>query len=102
MAYEQFIQNAGGYTDQQLRVDFPALVGIEGEDLKKFQELYDGRAFADFVQETDDAFQRAQIKGTPTFIVNGKQLEFVNESTKEVLIQPTADDLLKAIEEANA
>lgn len=99
--YQQFLLAGTGYTDQQLRVDFPALVGIEGDDLAKFQELYDNRAFADFVDSANDTFKKSQLPGTPAYVVNGNQLEFYNQETEEVLIQPTPEDLLRAINEAN-
>ena len=89
-----------GYTDEQLRVDFPALAGIEGDDLTIFQELYDGRAFADFVDKSDMQFTTDEIAGTPTYRVGENQLEFADE-VGELIIQPTADDLLRAITAAN-
>ena len=61
-----------GYTDQQLRVDFPAQAGITGEDLATFQKLYDERAFADFVKKADEAFTASGFGGTPTYAVKGK------------------------------
>ncbi|MDF1489611.1 DsbA family protein [Tessaracoccus caeni] len=94
-------QEGVGYTDQQLRVDFPALAGIEGDDLTTFQNLYDTLAFADFVKKSGDRWYDNKIGSTPTYMVNGKKLVFYDEEKKEVLIEPTADDLLNAIEEAN-
>ncbi len=90
-----------GYTDQQLRVDFPAMAGIEGDDLTKFQELYDDRAFADFVSNSNEQFTVDKISGTPTYTVGENKLEFFDESNQPS-IQPTAEDLLRAINEANA
>ena len=46
-------------------------------------------------------FTPLKIGSTPTYMVNGKKLVFYDEEKKEVLIEPTADDLLNAIEEAN-
>ncbi|MGO1384802.1 MAG: DsbA family protein [Arachnia sp.] len=97
-AYETLLSTGSGYTDQQLRVDLPAQVGIEGEDLTTFLELYDGRAFQDFVNNADDQFSRDGISGTPTFKVGDETLEFYNEQ-QELIIQPTAEDLLRAINE---
>ncbi len=88
-----------GFTDQQLRVDFPTAAGIEGADLTKFQELYDGRAFSDFVDKANDQFTIDKIGGTPTYKVGDTKLEFF--SGQEVVIQPTAEDMLRAITEAN-
>lgn len=100
VAFSHQSPSGAGYTDQQLRVDFPAQAGITGEDLVTFQKLYDERAFADFVKKADEAFTASGFGGTPTYAVKGKKLEFSNQA-QEVLIQPTADDLLRAINEAN-
>ena len=89
-----------GFTDEQLRVDFPTAAGIEGGDLTKFQELYDGRAFSDFVDKADDQFTIDKIGGTPTYKVGDTKLEFF--SGQQMVIQPTPEDLLRAITEANA
>lgn len=93
-------QEGVGYTDQQLRVDFPAQAGITGDDLTKFQELYDSRAFQDFVELSDKTFRDEGITGTPTYVVGDTKLEFGTPEGK-ILIQPTPEDLLRAITEAN-
>ena len=98
--YESLLSTGSGYTDQQLRVDFPAQVGIEGDDLVKFQELYDGRAFQEFVNSADDEFSKAGIQGTPTFKVGENTLEFYDEQ-QELIIEPTPEDMLRAINEIN-
>lgn len=90
-----------GVTDQQLRVDFPTAAGITGADLTKFQGLYDSRAFGDFVASANNQFIVDKIPGTPAFKVGDVQLKFIDETTEEVLIQPTPEDLLRAITEAN-
>ncbi|MCC2592584.1 DsbA family protein [Tessaracoccus sp. OS52] len=97
--YSQQGVNTAGYSDQQLRVDFPAAVGIEGEDLTKFQELYDTEAFADFVENSNEMFNTEGIGSTPTYLVGDKRLEFFDTTTEEILIQPTPDDVLRAIKE---
>ncbi len=90
-----------GYTEQQLRVDVPTEAGIEGADLERFQKLYDSQAFAAFVDASDEQFETDEIAGTPTYSVGGETLTFFDRETNEVLIQPTAEELLDAIEEAN-
>lgn len=90
-----------GYTDQQLRVDIPAQAGITGDDLAKYQQLYDSKAFRDFAKLGDERFTADKIGSTPTYVVNGQQLKFYDEQKQEVLIQPTADDFLRAVTEAN-
>ncbi len=99
-AYQQLLEQGTGYTDQQLRVDIPALAGIEGDDLVTFQKLYDDRAFADFVDDANDEFRKAGVTATPAYMVGDNQLEFFNQETEEVLIQPTAEDMLRAMREA--
>jgi len=42
-----------GFTDQQLRVDFPAAVGLTGKALKKFQACFDNRATAAWVRSVE-------------------------------------------------
>ena len=102
VVYTNQPQEGVGYTAQQLRVDFPAKAGITGDDLTKFQQLYDTRAFADFVKNAADQFTKNNIGGTPTYLVGDKQLQFYDQATQTVLIQNTADDLLRAINEANS
>lgn len=102
VVYTNQPQEGVGYTAQQLRVDFPAKAGITGADLTKFQELYDTRAFADFVRNAAEQFTKNKIGGTPTYVVGDKQLQFYDQATQTVLIQNTADDLLRAIKEANS
>lgn len=68
-------QNEGvGYSDQQLRVAFPAQAGITGDNLTKFQRCYDTKAMAGFVTGTNEKAQRAGVTGTPTFFLNGKDV----------------------------
>ncbi|MHA6511337.1 DsbA family protein [Tessaracoccus sp. Z1128] len=86
-----------GFTEQQLRVDFPALAGIEGEDLTRYQQLYDTRAYNDFTDEANQKFNDDRIGATPTFLVSGQVLEFYDSESKSVLIQPTADSMMEAI-----
>ncbi len=98
VVYQSLLATGSGYTDQQLRVDFPAQVGIEGDDLVKFQELYDGRAFQNFAKNADDAFPKNGISQTPTFTVGENTLEFFDDQ-KQLIIEPTPEDMLRAINE---
>lgn len=101
VVYANQPQEGVGFTDQQLRVDFPAQAGITGDDLTKFQEQYDTRAYADFAKKMSAMFGKSGMTGTPSYVVNGKKLEFYDASTQTVTIQNTPDDLLRAITEAN-
>ncbi|NLE98857.1 MAG: thioredoxin domain-containing protein, partial [Propionibacterium sp.] len=90
-------QNQSQYTQRQLREEFPAQAGIEGEDLERFQELYNTRAFRDFVTVSHNAFLEDQIGATPTFVVGGQRLLFLDEATNETLIQPTPESFMAAV-----
>lgn len=79
--------SGAGYSDQQLRVDFPAAVGIEGEDLTKFQELYDSQAFAEFVENSNGVFQSEGISGTPAYYVGENKFEPGGQTTAEGLLE---------------
>lgn len=68
-------QNGSGYTEDQLRVNFPEQVGITGDDLVAFQSCYDGKATQKFVQDNAEAASRAGVVQTPTYMINGKQLD---------------------------
>lgn len=95
-----FQNQGGGFPNSLLRDDIPAQIGMEGEALEKFKEYYNTRAFSDFADASNAAFNSSPWTGTPTYEVNGVALQFATES-QEVLIQPTAEDLLRAINEAN-
>lgn len=100
VAYEHSKEGAGAFPDSALMEEFPKLAGIEGDDLKKFQELYRTRAFFDWTDKADLKFIEDQIQSTPTYMVSGQRLEFADESGQTVLIQPTEEDLMRAINEA--
>ncbi|MFV0429120.1 MAG: DsbA family protein [Arachnia sp.] len=90
---------AQGYTDDQLLEDFPAEAGITGEDLGRFQELYRDGVFTDFVAAQDQQFIDSSFTSTPTYAVGGVALEFFDEN-EALQIQPTVDDMRRAILEA--
>lgn len=84
-----------GFTDQQLREDFPQQAGITGDNLKRYQELYDVTPFQEFVDKADERFQSDGIGSTPTYLVAGKPLQFANDN--QVLVEPTAESMLEAV-----
>ncbi|GAB3820762.1 thioredoxin domain-containing protein [Tessaracoccus terricola] len=86
-AMSQQSSSGAGYSDQQLRVDFPAAVGIEGEDLTKFQELYDTQAFADFVDNSNKAFENSDATGTPAYFVGDTKIEPGGQTSPEGLLE---------------
>lgn len=95
-----FANQGGGYPNQLLRDTIPQQIGMSGEDATRFQELYDSRAFNDFADAGNQAFNNSPWTGTPTYEVDGNRLEFADPQTQEVLIQPTPQDVLRAINEA--
>lgn len=95
-------QDGSGFSDQQLREDFPSQLGIEGDDLERFQQLYDDEAFADFVEDSHTEFKNSGVGSTPSYVVGDQRLEFFDEETEEPAIEPTAEDLYRAITEAGA
>lgn len=72
-----------GYTDQQLREDFAKTAGITGQALTDFQTCYDTQATKGFVEGTDEAAARAGVTSTPTYRVNGKDLDLKTIGTNE-------------------
>ncbi|MBK8460281.1 MAG: thioredoxin domain-containing protein [Micropruina sp.] len=64
-----------GYTTDQLRREFAATAGITGADLTTFQQCYDSKAMAGFVNGTNDLASKSGVNSTPTLKVNGKVLE---------------------------
>jgi len=68
-----------GYTDQQLRVDFPAQAGITGAGLTSFQTCYDTKETMPYVvqMETVNANEYPKV-GTPAYYVNGTQVIYTS------------------------
>ncbi len=100
--YHQTIYDnqANSFTEKQLREEFAQLAGIEGEDLTRFQELYNTRAFKDFATAANQEFFDREVGSTPTFVVNDQRLIFADQTTNEVFIQNTADSFMAAVNAA--
>jgi protein-disulfide isomerase len=64
-----------GYPVELLRDTIPAQLGLTGQPLTDFQQCYDTRATAGFVQQVDEAAVKAGVNGTPFVKVNGKKLD---------------------------
>lgn len=88
-------QEGVGYTDAQLREDFPKAAGITGQSLTDFQTCYDNEATKAFVDTVDEEAAKAGIKSTPTYRVNGKDLDLQT-------IGSTEQSLLDAIQKVAA
>ena len=95
-----FQNQSSHYPEKDLREKFAKQAGIEGEDLKQFQELLRTRAYQDFTKKAHDDFMSSGAGGTPTYVVNGQKLRFGDPETNERLIQPDAASLLDAITKA--
>ncbi|HJE51702.1 MAG TPA: DsbA family protein [Tessaracoccus flavescens] len=100
VVYQNSTEGRGAFPDNKLRDEFAKLAGIEGDDLKKFQELYQTRAFFDWTDNANTKFGVDQIPSTPTYLVSGQRLEFYDEATQAVLIEPTEESMMAAINEA--
>ena len=86
-----------GYTEQQLRVDFPKEAGITGANLTKFQQLYDQRATKTFVDKVDANATAAGINSTPTFkVIKGDKTVTLDLSSAT----PNEDGVMAAITDA--
>ncbi|WP_235997033.1 DsbA family protein [Aestuariimicrobium ganziense] len=102
VVYKNQPQGEGsGYTDQQLRVDFPAAAGITGDDLTKFQSCYDSKSTSQWVRE---AFQKGSAGwegSTPQININGKNPQVKNSQDQDTdwwrVLEPTEESWLKAI-----
>lgn len=72
-----------GFTDEQIRETFAEAAGITGSDLETFQQCYNARATSDFVTGVDAAASARGINNTPTFLVNGKQIDLSKATNTE-------------------
>ncbi|MDR0783671.1 MAG: DsbA family protein [Propionibacteriaceae bacterium] len=74
-----------GYSDEQLRIDFPRAAGITGPDLTYFRQCYDSeqtRPYVEYMEPANSTWMAdwsavnagGKKFGTPTLLVNGKLL----------------------------
>lgn len=80
-----------GYTDDQLRNIFPQQAGITGAQLTSFQSCYDQNQTADFTTAVDTAAGKAGYNSTPTFVVNGKTIQFTSQNPTEDYVMSVID-----------
>lgn len=81
-----------GYSDELLRKVLPAQVGITGNDLTNYQQCYDTKRAADFIEKVNESAYNKRITGTPTFTRNGQKLP-VNPIANPNLPETTPDQL---------
>jgi protein-disulfide isomerase len=67
----QKAENSGGFSRSRLKT----MASDMGLDMGKFNDCFDGHKTADQVQASDQAGAQQKIAGTPTFFVNGQQVQ---------------------------
>lgn len=72
-----------GFTDEQLRETFAQEAGLTGSDLETFQQCYNARATSEFVAGVDAAASARGINNTPTFLVNGTEIDLSKATNTE-------------------
>jgi protein-disulfide isomerase len=80
-------QEGAGYADPLLRDTIPTKLGLTGDALAGFQKCYDGKSTHNWVQAQEDAGAKAGVTGTPTFRVNGHDVdikEFANVAPEQL------------------
>lgn len=85
-----FANQASKYPDATLRNILPKDAGLTGRKLTAFQNCYDKQLTAGFVDAVYQKAGQAGVNSTPTYLVNGKQLNLQT-------VQPTEDGLRTAI-----
>lgn len=88
-------EGGGGFTQDEFRVAFPAAAGITGDDLETYLRLFDGGAFNDFATATSSTFEASGLNSVPQSLVGEHPIQFYDNGT--VLVQPSAEDLNRAI-----
>jgi len=87
-----------GYSDDLLRNQIPAQIGLTGDDLTKFQKLYDSRATQQFVENATKKALEDGYTSTPTYLVNGTQISLMGQNGPNTEL--TEDALLSALKQA--
>lgn len=59
--------------------------GAVGLDKSKFEPCLDSAAAKSFVQNTEAAFHKAGVTGTPTFFLNGRKLSLGNKALRDAV-----------------
>lgn len=84
-----------GFPDAFLREELPARLGITGSDLGAFQRAYDDRTFAQFTADANEALYASGVEGTPSYQVDGVDLELFGPGGQPSFATPEA--LLEAV-----
>lgn len=94
-----YLNQESGYTDQVLRELIPESIGMSGEEVSRFQRLYDSYAFETWVDGADQRFTDSGITSTPSFFVGDQRLVIYNRDSDTVQVEPVADEFLAAVQE---
>ncbi|MCL2483125.1 MAG: DsbA family protein [Propionibacteriaceae bacterium] len=88
-----------GYTDDQLRTDFAAQAGITGQALTDFQTCYDTGATSAEITAMEQEGVQGGINATPTFLVNGIQVQFDLQQNGGTAQPISVDSLLSGLKQ---
>lgn len=81
-ANQEAVETRGsvGFSDELLRAQIPATVGITGDALASFQQCYDAKSTKGFVEGVDKSAYSDGVVGTPSIAVNGTVLDLAQVS----------------------
>lgn len=82
-------QEGTGYTDAQLR-SFGQTAGISGSALDTFNNCVTKQKFKDYVTLTETKSGKNGVNGTPTFFIDGKQVQQAATAYKTLLTTPNS------------
>ncbi|HEX3721477.1 MAG TPA: thioredoxin domain-containing protein [Nitrolancea sp.] len=78
----QKAENSGGFSRSRLKT----MASDMGLDMTKFNQCFDGHQTADAVQASDNAAAKQNINSTPTFFVNGQQVNYTGYGSVKAAI----------------
>lgn len=86
-----------GFSDELLRDQIPAEIGLTGDDLSRFHELYDSKATKQFVEDATKKALEDGYTSTPTYLVNGTKISLMGQNGPNTEL--TEDALLAALKQ---
>lgn len=78
-----------GYTDDQLK-SFGKDAGITGSAFSTFVKCVDSNKYGDYVTQTETQSGKDGVSGTPTFFIDGKEIDNTGSEYKLLLTQPNS------------
>lgn len=79
-------QEGQGWTEAQTK-GFAEKAGISGAALDTWSTCVDERKYAKYIESTEEASAKAGITGTPTVLLAGEKVDFVQVSTSDALVK---------------